>query len=178
MDFLLAAAKRRRGQGLVLSYGYAQTPFAPAFLAHESGGRLVGLAFLAHGADKESLWADYRARWPAAGWQRDDKSAQLWAEKIFARPRRAVKLLLIGTGFQHCVWREAAKIRSGAVASYADLARRLGLSSGARAVGGALAANPVSFVIPCHRVLAASGSLNGYRWGLALKQRLLAAEGH
>ena len=84
-------------------------------------------------------------------------------------------LTLAGTPFQHRVWQKLLDIPQGQVTSYKELADALG--SAPRAIGGAVGANPVSLLVPCHRVLAADKTLNGYRWGLETKARILAAEG-
>ena len=83
---------------------------------------------------------------------------------------------LAGTPFQQCVWRELLKIPYGETRSYSQIARGIGAPSAVRAVGAANGANPVPIVVPCHRVIGASGKLVGYGGGLPLKQRLLALE--
>lgn len=82
-----------------------------------------------------------------------------------------------GTPFQQEVWQALREIPAGSTDTYAGLARRIGRPSAARAVGAACSANPISVIIPCHRVLRGDGSLNGYRWGLARKRALLEREG-
>ncbi|MEL0072152.1 MAG: methylated-DNA--[protein]-cysteine S-methyltransferase, partial [Rhodobiaceae bacterium] len=84
-------------------------------------------------------------------------------------------LLLIGTPFQHKVWRALLRIKPGTTTSYGALAEKL--NTAPRALGGAVGANPVSCLVPCHRVLDGKGGLNGYRWGLGVKRQLLQAEG-
>lgn len=87
-----------------------------------------------------------------------------------------VRLDARGTPFQLRVWRELRRIPRGSTRSYADIARRIGAPSATRAVARACAANPLALFIPCHRVVRSDGALAGYRWGLARKRRLLAAE--
>jgi O-6-methylguanine DNA methyltransferase len=84
---------------------------------------------------------------------------------------------LKGTSFQMKVWRELQKIPFGKTISYRELAKRIGKPKSARAVGGAVGKNPVSILIPCHRVIASDGTLGGYSGGLSIKQKLLAHEG-
>ncbi|ROQ89590.1 methylated-DNA--[protein]-cysteine S-methyltransferase [Desulfosoma caldarium] len=84
---------------------------------------------------------------------------------------------IVGTSFQHRVWQELCRIPYGATLSYGDLARRLGLSQGARAVGQACGRNPMAIVVPCHRVIGRNGSLGGYSGGIHIKKALLALEG-
>ena len=105
------------------------------------------------------------------------QETQRQLEEYFAGSRRSfdVPLSLKGTEFQKKVWQELLKIPYGATATYGALAGRLG--SSARAVGSAVGRNPISIIIPCHRVLAADGSLTGYAGGLENKEKLLQLEG-
>ena len=106
------------------------------------------------------------------------RQAIFWLDRYFAclRPDPSeLPLLLKGTAFQQRVWRELLTIPYGQTESYSDLAARLGTS--ARAVGGAVGRNPLSIIIPCHRVLSADGSLCGYAGGLENKKKLLRLEG-
>lgn len=89
-------------------------------------------------------------------------------------PQATVILSLTGTPFQHKVWRALCDIKTGEKKDYKYIADRL--SSSPRAVGGALAANPVAWLVPCHRVLSVQEKLHGYRWGLSVKEKLLRAE--
>ena len=99
-------------------------------------------------------------------------------ERYFAGELREFALPLApeGTPFQLRVWAELCRIPYGSTISYAELARRIGEPKAVRAVGAANGANPIAIVVPCHRVIAADGSLGGYGGGLALKARLLAME--
>ena len=83
---------------------------------------------------------------------------------------------LRGTAFQQRVWRELTRIPRGETITYAELAKRVGSPGAVRAVGSACGANPTALVVPCHRVLRSDGALGGFRWGLARKAKLLAAE--
>ena len=92
---------------------------------------------------------------------------------------REVKLHLLASKFQIKVWEALLKIPMGAVASYGDIAQHIGQPSAARAVGTAIAKNPVAFLIPCHRVIRKNGAIGGYIWGAARKQAILGWEtGH
>lgn len=92
-------------------------------------------------------------------------------------PCPPVALDIRGTPFQQRVWQEIGRIEPGRTRTYGELAAALGVPGAARAVGGACGANPVALFIPCHRVIAADGSVGGYAWGVARKEALLAAEG-
>jgi len=98
--------------------------------------------------------------------------------EYFAGARRDfdVPLAPRGTGFQQRVWRELAKIPYGQTRSYGELARSLGRPTASRAVGAANGRNPISILVPCHRVVAGTGALTGYAGGLAAKRWLLEHE--
>jgi AraC family transcriptional regulator of adaptative response/methylated-DNA-[protein]-cysteine methyltransferase len=92
-------------------------------------------------------------------------------------PRADLPLDVRGTAFQLRVWQELQRIPRGETRSYGEVAAALGVPGGARAVGAACGSNPVSVVVPCHRVLTASGGLGGYAWGTDVKAALLEREG-
>ena len=120
-----------------------------------------------------------RAHWPRArlAWQPDAAralQAQLWSG--VAPSRAPLRLLVRGSRFQLKIWEALLALPAGAQSSYAELARRSGAPDAARAVGGAVGANPIAWVIPCHCVLRADGALGGYRWGPERKRAMLAWE--
>lgn len=94
-----------------------------------------------------------------------------------SKRRFSVALDVRGTAFQRAVWDALRNLPYGEIVSYGDLAKRLGNPLGARAVGGAVGANPIPIIIPCHRVLGAGRRLGGFTGGLAVKRQLLALEG-
>src|SRR5262249_46315472 len=119
---------------------------------------------------------------PPAEWHHDDAPfAQTIAQfgEYFAGRRRTFRLPLApaGTPFQLSVWQELRAIPYGETVSYGQLARRLGLANGGRAVGLANGANPLPIIVPCHRVIGADGSLTGFGGGLPIKRALLSLEG-
>lgn len=166
---------RRRGAGLDFTWGTAPSPFGEAVLLISPRG-LSGLAFADPGV--ETAFADLEARFPAAHYRRDDAEARRWAERIFTASRRgdALPLALYGTPWQRQVWRALLDIPAGATASYREIAGRVCSDRAARAVGAAVGANPVAWLIPCHRVIAADGRLTGYHWGVERKRAMLAYE--
>jgi AraC family transcriptional regulator, regulatory protein of adaptative response / methylated-DNA-[protein]-cysteine methyltransferase len=171
--------RQRRGEGLVMHYGFHPSPFGEAIRVMTEGG-LAGLGFADDG-DRAAALADMRQRWPRAQYQEDAGGGDAaLARYIFDpaawRPEMPLKLTLIGTDFELHVWRMLLAIPLGQVTTYSDLARQLGRPSAARAVGSAVGKNPISFVVPCHRVLGRSGALTGYHWGLARKRAMLAWE--
>jgi AraC family transcriptional regulator, regulatory protein of adaptative response / methylated-DNA-[protein]-cysteine methyltransferase len=161
---------RAQGEGVVIRHGIADTPFGSAFLAETSRG-LCRLAFIERGGEREEL-ASLRAQFPRAKLQRDDMRAAALVEVIWGDRAAKLPLAVCGTNFQVQVWRALLELKPGATVTYSALARRLGIDKGARAVGNAVGANPVAWVIPCHRVLREGGKLGGYRWGTARKQMI------
>lgn len=173
------AQLRDGGAGLELRHGFAPTPFGEGHF----GRTERGLCALTFADGREEAVADLARRWPRARLLRDDSASAAYAEGLFEAQRRSsasarpLTLHLAGTNFQLRVWEALLRVPEGAAISYDELGRRAGAAAGsARAVGAAVGANPVAFVIPCHRVLRASGALGGYRWGLDRKRAVLAWE--
>ena len=164
---------RGKGAGVEIHHGVTATPFGSAFVARTSRG-LMRLSFLDGRSDATEI-AALRVLWPHAKLIRDDDAARTLAGSLWG-PRGdkpvTVPLAVAGTNFQVQVWRALLELEPGATVTYSALARRLGRPDGARAVGNAVGANPVAWLIPCHRVLKASGELGGYRWGASRKQMI------
>lgn len=142
-----------------------------------------GICMVELGEDAGALEARLQAEFPRASLQRVDAGRDAFlAPRVRAVARRlagddgAVDLDLVGTAFQKRVWDALMKIPGGQVRSYAQVAQAVGTPRGARAVASACAHNRVAVLVPCHRVVRGDGSQGGYRWGLPLKQRLLARE--
>jgi methylated-DNA-[protein]-cysteine S-methyltransferase len=119
---------------------------------------------------------------PPAGWRRDAAPFERVLTQLreyFCGVRRTfdVPLAPVGTPFQLAVWRALQAIPYGETLSYGELAQRVGLAGGARAVGVANGANPLPIIVPCHRVIGADGSLTGFGGGLDIKRALLSLEG-
>lgn len=161
---------RARGQGVVIRHGVASTPFGTAFLAETPRG-LCRLAFVEDRAARAEL-ASLRQQFPEGRFERDDARAAALAGTIWGKPGVRLPLSVCGTNFQVQVWRALLELEPGETVTYSALASRLGLPNGARAVGNAVGANPIGWVIPCHRVLRAGGKLGGYRWGTTRKQMI------
>jgi AraC family transcriptional regulator of adaptative response/methylated-DNA-[protein]-cysteine methyltransferase len=168
---------KSRGHGITMRVGTAQSPFGTALIVRS--GR--GIAFLAF-ADEDGSFdglEDFRTTWCDADWEQDDAGAKQIAASIWrAAPRadRKLTLWVHGSNFQLQVWRALLAAGQNRTMSYAALAESIGRGSACRAVGSAVGANPVAWLIPCHHVLRANGALGGYRWGLDRKQAMLAWE--
>jgi AraC family transcriptional regulator of adaptative response/methylated-DNA-[protein]-cysteine methyltransferase len=140
-----------------------------------------GICWLSFGEQPAALLGELRRAFPRAQLQPGEARLRAWFEAVrefILLPGEALSLPLDvqGTAFQARVWRALQRVPLGETVSYGELARQLGLPRASRAVGSACGANRVALLIPCHRALRADGRPGGYRWGLARKARLLAAE--
>ncbi len=173
---------KRRGAGLQIDYGYHPTPFGEALLLATSRG-LSGLAFVDSAGGAAAL-ADMRARLPRADYREAPAATAGYAQSLCRRlggvgddrHGAPLRLLLAGTPFQLQVWRALLRVPAGSCISYSQIAAQLGRPDAVRAVGGAVGRNPISWLIPCHRVLRRDGLLGGYHWGEARKLALLGWE--
>lgn len=156
---------RAGGRGLRITCGLADTPFGEALI----GRTERGICWLSFGRDDQALMG----QWPEAEYRRVEDLG----EDLFDRHEAPRVLHVRGTNFQLRVWQALLAIPPGDVTTYGRIARAIGKDPGAaRAVGGAVGANPVAFLIPCHRVIRESGALGGYRWGTTRKRALLGWE--
>jgi AraC family transcriptional regulator of adaptative response/methylated-DNA-[protein]-cysteine methyltransferase len=171
---------KRRGEGLEMVYGFHACPFGEALLIATERG-VAGLAFVDEdkGQSRQDALVDMMQRWPKARYVEAPAKTALHARQIFASEwsrDQPVRLVMIGTDFDVRVWQTLLKIPMGRAVSYTDIARHIGAPSASRAVGSAVGRNPISFVVPCHRVLRGDGSLGGYHWGLTRKRALIGWE--
>ena len=166
------------GAGMTLRYGFHPSPFGTAIVIASDRG-LAGLAF-ADAGDERAALADQCRRWPNATYVEDHEGTAELAQRVFDpkmwRQDQPLRVVLIGTDFEVRVWETLLKIPMGRATSYSDIARSLSNPKASRAVGAAVGRNPVSFVVPCHRVLGKSGALTGYHWGVTRKQAMLGWE--
>ncbi len=169
---------RAAGEGLEIRWGVHDTPFGEA-LVGMTGRGICALEFLAERSPNEAA-AELAAGWPAATVRHEPAATGPIVDRIFperhAQPEGPFHLLVRGTNFQIRVWQALLRIPPSAVISYGDLARRIGKPGAARAVGGAVGSNSVSYLIPCHRVVREATGLGHYRWGAVRKHALLAWE--
>jgi AraC family transcriptional regulator of adaptative response/methylated-DNA-[protein]-cysteine methyltransferase len=166
------------GEGLSVAYGFHPSTFGSALVMTTERG-LAGLAFADPGEEDAAL-DDMRGRWPKARYGEDKERTGAIARRIFDptlwRPERPLRVVLIGTDFEVRVWETLLGIPMGRATTYSDVAAKLGKPTAARAVGAAVGKNPVSFVVPCHRVMGKSGDLTGYHWGITRKRAMLGWE--
>lgn len=165
------------GRGLDIVYGIHASPFGPMLAALTRRG--MCLAAFVDGDSAQREIDRLRRLYRNAGVTRDDAATAVVAGSIFRPARRGeakLHLSVRGTNFQVNVWRALLRIPFGAVVSYQQIARRVGRPDAVRAVAGAVAVNPIHYLIPCHRVLRADGSLGGYRGGTDRKRLLLVLE--
>jgi len=169
---------KAQGLGLTIFYGFHPSPFGIALVMVAEQG-LAGLAFADEGEEKTTL-ADMMSRWPNARYREDSARTAPFATRVFNpdawNSNQPLRVVMIGTDFEIRVWETLLRIPLGKAATYSDIAAHLGKPKAARAVGAAVGKNPVSFVVPCHRVLGKSGSLCGYHWGLTRKRAILGWE--
>jgi len=166
------------GDGLTMSYGFHPSPFGTALIMTTSRG-LAGVAFADPG-DEHAALSDMKRRWPKANTIEDFARTAPFARRIFDtdlwRAERPLRVVLIGTDFEVRVWEALLEVPLGRATTYSDIAIKIGATKAARAVGTAVGKNPLSFVVPCHRVLSKSGELTGYHWGLTRKRAMLGWE--
>lgn len=169
---------QKKGQGLDILYGYHPSPLGDMLVAQTVRG-ICWLGFVVD-QDRDIPLQRLLAYWPQAAFKQDQQATARTAQVILAlwrgRADSKLNLHLYGTNFQIQVWQALLKIPSGGAVSYQDVASHLGKPKASRAVGGAVGANPISLLIPCHRVIQSSGIIENYGWGTPRKKLILALE--
>jgi AraC family transcriptional regulator of adaptative response/methylated-DNA-[protein]-cysteine methyltransferase len=174
--------------GVDIGYGYHPSPFGECLILNTARG-ICALGFVQHG-QRDRAYADLASRFANARLFADSQRTAQLAGRVFSAAQAErnhgrtgqthqgpLKLLLNGTRFQVQVWRALLEIPQGTVTSYEALATHIGNPRAVRAVGTANGANPISYLIPCHRVVRKTGALGGYHWGLGRKLAILSHEG-
>jgi AraC family transcriptional regulator of adaptative response/methylated-DNA-[protein]-cysteine methyltransferase len=165
------------GAGLTIEYAVHDTPFGKAFIATTPRG-ICSFAFLEHAEIDEHLAALHK-KWPHAAVHENRQRTLAVIRAMFGKEKqldRPISLYVSGTNFQISVWKALLQIAPATVATYSQVAAAIGHPSAARAVGLAVGANPVAFLIPCHRIIRQNGKLGGYHWGETRKQAMHAWE--
>ena len=180
------------GAGLTMRYGFHASPFGEAIAVITDRG-LAGLGWVDEKAGagraqdtgkpaggREGALADMARRWRNARFAQDQAATEPFVRRIFDpahwRSEEKLNVVLIGADFEVRVWRTLLRIPMGKLTTYGEVARDIGAPKAARAVGAAVGRNPISFVVPCHRVVGKSGALTGYHWGVTRKQAILGWE--
>lgn len=174
------AAYRRGGEGMHIDYTIVDSPLGRLLV----GATERGISALYLGGSDDKLNAAIKKEYPRAELRRDDKgpdSLGEWVEEVLEhlrghKPNLEMPTDVQATAFQRRVWEELRRIPYGATRTYTQVAQAIGKPAAVRAVARACATNPVSVVVPCHRVVRGDGNLAGYRWGIGRKQALLEQE--
>jgi AraC family transcriptional regulator of adaptative response/methylated-DNA-[protein]-cysteine methyltransferase len=154
-----------------ISYGFSTSPFGECCIAVTNEG-IVALSF-PENRDEGFLYL--QENFPHSELKQDNEKAAGWANQIFTNGE-IPKLKYYGTDFQKDVWTALQEIPAGETTTYAQIAQKIGRPKAVRAVGTAIGANPIAFLIPCHRVIRTDGGLGGFRWGLDRKKKILEWE--
>lgn len=157
---------RARTSDLLIEACWCRTPYGDAYLGM-SRGSICFLGF-GHPSNEQKMETGLRHNWPAARIRKTGQAETDWDA--------CVTLMVSGTGLQVKVWRALLNVQCGQPISYQSLADLVGRPDAVRAVASAVGANPISWLIPCHRIVRKDGGPGGYRWGLGCKQMLLRAE--
>lgn len=170
---------KAQAAGLTIHWGVEDTPFGPALFAAMEGRGLCGLSFLPE-ESPEHAFEELRTRWPGARLEASPAGIRAYAGALEARLRgrldQPLSLVLKGTDFQLRTWEALLRIPPGHAVAYQDLAQLADAPRASRAVGGAIARNPIAWLIPCHRVIQSTGALGQYHWGAPRKAAMLAFE--
>jgi AraC family transcriptional regulator of adaptative response/methylated-DNA-[protein]-cysteine methyltransferase len=171
------SSQKRLGTADIVEFAVVASSLGEILVARSARG----LCAVLFGDDLGSMPSDLQRRFPGATLVEGGSETRALADRVVAymespTSRLDIPLDMRGTEFQRAVWQALCEIPAGATASYADIANRLGMPRASRAVAQACAANPLSVVVPCHRVIRADGSLSGYYWGVARKRALLERE--
>ena len=158
---------------LDISYEYKNSPFGKALIMNSKYG-ICGLAFCDQ-VNEEIALADMMSRWPSATYSVENIFSDLEFKSILEQTTK-INLCLIGSPLQLQVWNALLKIPAGKVTNYKTLAKHIGKPKAVRSIATAIGRNPLSWLIPCHRILRSNGELGGYHWGLKVKTAMLRFE--
>lgn len=174
-EALTPGEARSRASGVPLHYGVGNTLFGPAVIAWSTRG-ICFLGFCAGRGDADVIETLHR-QWKHARFTEYPDVARQWLERVFqGAGETPIPVWLRGSPFQLKVWEALLAIPEGSNVTYGNIARSIGKPGAAQAVGRAVGNNPVSWIIPCHRVIRSMGELGGYRWGLGTKSAMIGLE--
>lgn len=163
---------REKGRDVRITYGYGETPFGESLIGFTEKG-ICYLGFI--DGNKELIFGSFKELWKNASLLHDDSKVQEYLENIFLKEKN-YNLFVKGTEFQVSVWKVLLDIPKGEVTTYQEIANLIGKPKAVRAVASAIGKNHIGYLIPCHRVIAKSGAMSGYRWGIERKKALIAHE--
>jgi AraC family transcriptional regulator of adaptative response/methylated-DNA-[protein]-cysteine methyltransferase len=175
MESVTPAEYRNGGEGMEIHYGFHESPFGSCFIAQNHRG-ICAVSFVE--TDREAVLNEFAMKWRNARLIEAPELTRDVAEKMFDLDSldRKFHLLVRGTPFQIKVWEALLKIPSGMVTSYGSVANAIDHSKATRAVGTAIGSNPISFLIPCHRVIRNEGIIGNYHWGPERKTAMIGWE--
>ncbi|MDX1904941.1 MAG: methylated-DNA--[protein]-cysteine S-methyltransferase [Thermonemataceae bacterium] len=175
IEGMTPAEYKNGGKNLLVNFSFAESPFGNLILASTH----KGLCYMAFDDDKNKALEDLQQKFPNATFSHQIDTIQTNALLIFGNNKSEIspiKLHLKGTNFQLKVWEALLKIPMGRLTTYGDIAEKIENPAAFRAVGTAIGSNPIAYLIPCHRVIQASGNLGGYMWGEIRKTAIIAWE--
>lgn len=175
IEGMTPAEYKNGGKALSINFSYAETPFGNIIVASTP----KGICYMAFADDKDEALNHLHAQFPQAGFRQIADLAQQNSLLIFQSDwskLSAIKLHLKGTAFQLKVWEALLKIPTGGLNTYANIAQKVAMPTASRAVGSAIGANPVAFLIPCHRVIRSTGEFGQYHWGSNRKMAIIGWE--
>jgi AraC family transcriptional regulator of adaptative response/methylated-DNA-[protein]-cysteine methyltransferase len=168
---------KQKGRGLTIEYGFHPSPFGECFIAQTNRG-ICSLIFVGK-SSQTSMLQEFSKKWSNAKIIQNQKFTQKVIDQIFNPTKTKadpIRLAYQGTHFQIKVWEALLKIPKGSVVTYQTIAKEIHSPKAVRAVGTAIGANPIAYLIPCHRVIRGMGEMGGYRWGVSRKRAILTLE--
>ncbi len=166
---------RLHGRGIHLNYGFGQTPFGEALIAWTNRG--ISFLGFCHKKGRKQCLDELEKQWPTVSLCENPEEADHFLRRIFDNPTNSpIKVWLRGSPFQLKVWEALLQIPPSVHCTYGQIAHQVGKPQASRAIGTAIGRNPVSWLIPCHRVITSMGTLGGYRWGIETKQVMIGLE--
>lgn len=163
---------KEKGKDVKITYGFGQTPFGEALLGFTDKG-ICYLGFIDN--NKEDIFQRFNELWENANLVFDENKANEYLENIFIKNKK-YPLLVKGTNFQINVWKALINLPNEEITTYSNIANSIDKPNSVRAVASAIGKNHIGYLIPCHRVIAKSGAISGYRWGIERKKALLDFE--
>ena len=163
---------KEKGKDVQITYGFGETPFGEALIGFTDKG-ICYLGFIDD--NKTEIFNRFNELWENANLVHNETAANEYLENIFVKNKK-YNLFVKGTNLQVNVWKALLNLPNGVVATYQDIANYLDKPKAVRAIASAIGRNHVGYLIPCHRVIAKSGAMSGYRWGIERKEILLAFE--